>query len=78
MNATYYTAAQLGQQVGLHRTSVKRLMARAGISGLKAGTARQASRRYSPHDYERLLAWMRKQAGQSIRSDASISKEETK
>ena len=46
----FWTAVELAPVWRVHRSSIPRIMARFGFSGIKFRAAKQAARRYADHD----------------------------
>lgn len=74
-NPTCHSAADLAAELGIHRTSVFRLMRRAGLNGLKTGPNKQHPRRYSESERQRLITWMRHQASQYAAKPKALKKQ---
>jgi IS30 family transposase len=49
-----FSAAELAEKWGVHRSTVPRIMHRFGFGGKKFGNTRQASRRFSISDVEKV------------------------
>lgn len=54
LDSFLYTTNDLAKRWRVHRASVPRIMARFGYSGIKFGTAKQAARRYTCTEVERV------------------------
>ncbi len=63
MSKQHLSAAQIAAQWGCHRTTVARIMKRFGCSGIKLGEAKQATRRFTKQEIDRVEAAARKTLG---------------